>query len=579
MASLPSELQPIFSALVGQEEMRFHHITAAIRKHVSDKPDDIAEVVKVAAERERFALDLYADRHAEGNEWGTYFRPAAYQREDGKVWSSHDPAFITGEVIQYWQARSREPGHPTVRARYADAAWELALFVPDHPRNANDARAAIDAYIEEASLATAMFPVVDNLDRALNLSLAIRDTARTEQVVTALFDLHRRTGDVTKAGTCFRLYDSLYTQRKKLKLTNEQVEEIIGGSEACLSAWTGPNGGNTSPHRLLDAAERLAKYYAATGNNEAVMRVTKSACRASEEMSERAPAMVGSAWLRMVHAAYQQAGLKEAADRVLVRMKEKTKESMGQMISHVTSHTIPADKMEAVVAELTSGDVHAALLKIARTFVPKLGLLRKRVEEMGEKYLGLSLFPITLIDDDQPVAQIGSIQGDIDGHVVHEMATEMKFVGVFLANVLEEFFERFDLAPEAFVDLLYHSPVFAPERYQLLKNGVRHYRERDYIAAVHVLVPQIEQALRVLLASFERPTNMHNPKLNAYQERDLGGILADPALQTFLGENVIKYLRTLLTDQRVGTHVIDYATGCTSPRVSRGNWLIGSSTC
>jgi hypothetical protein len=111
-------------------------------------------------------------------------------------------------------------------------------------------------------------------------------------------------------------------------------------------------------------------------------------------------------------------------------------------------------------------------------------------------------------------------------------------------------FTEHDLYAEQFVELLFRTPLWGIERYQILKCGIRHYLEGDCIAAIHVLVPQIEHALRELLAALQRPTNIHNPKLGAYQEKDMGAILADEAMGKVLGEDISRYLRTLFTDQR-----------------------------
>jgi hypothetical protein len=161
-----------------------------------------------------------------------------------------------------------------------------------------------------------------------------------------------------------------------------------------------------------------------------------------------------------------------------------------------------------------------------------------------------ALFPMALLDDDQVVARVGSADTDEEGRLINEMAQDMQFWTIFLMQSLERMFTEYDLLPEQFVDLVYRTPLWGIERYQILKNGLRHYRDGDFIAAIHVLVPQVEHALRVMLAVLQRPTNLHNPKLNAYQEKDLGAILADEAMGKLLGEDVGRYLRALLTDQR-----------------------------
>lgn len=549
METLPVELRNVFIALEATANLRLQDAVTAVGKFLSEQPD-ASSAVLTAAQRERFVLDLYPDPNREHNYWGTFFRASIFIKEGDNIRSSHDPSFVTPDVLDYWHRRSAEATHPMLRARYADASWDLAALVKDRRPDVLDARTAVDSYVNHSRESKSMFPVVDDLQRALNLALGIGDSERTQKVVDTFFDLHRRTSATGLVGTCFRLFDVLYPLRKKLTLSCDQVDEIIQGLETCLAAWAQAHATSSSPHSILNVAERLTQHYRSIDSAENVQRVVRTAGTATLNICEKAPAMIASIWLQLAHDLYRQHGMKDEMERVLVAIKDKTRESKTQMVSHVVSDSISAEDMERFASALTSGDVHAALASIVREFIPKLAALRNRVADIGERYVAMSLFPITLINDDQPIAHLGSIRDDPEGHVIHQMSEDMKFVSIFLSHGLETFFSRFDLTAEGFVDLLYLSPLFNADRYQLLKSGIRHYREGDYISAVHVLLPQVEQAMRVLLASLNRPTNMQNTKIGAYQEKDLGGILADTKLQNLLGENANKYLRTLLTDQR-----------------------------
>jgi hypothetical protein len=265
--------------------------------------------------------------------------------------------------------------------------------------------------------------------------------------------------------------------------------------------------------------------------------------------------MPAAAWLHDAHVAYFHAGLKDDADRVLIAVKEKGQASRGQMVSHVVSQTFTAEEVEGFLQEITAGGLGPSMFRIITFFLPKSVKLRERLANLRENYLMMSMLPMSLVDDDQVVARVGSVEGDEEGRLVHEIGEDMRFWSPFLARAIDRMFQDSDLAPEQFVDMLCGSPLFEPGRYRILKNGVRHYREGDHIAAIHVLVPQIEHALRWLLRALNRPTNFLKPKLDAYQEKDLGSVLADEALTKVLGEDVSRYLKALFTDERSGWNI------------------------
>src|SRR5437016_3735891 len=90
---------------------------------------------------------------SESGPWEIAYGPnSSGTRVDGTEVYFPDVRTIDNEVIEYWIRRSEETPHPTLRARYADLAWEIGKFWnkanPGAPRIALDqaiARRAIDA--------------------------------------------------------------------------------------------------------------------------------------------------------------------------------------------------------------------------------------------------------------------------------------------------------------------------------------------------------------------------------------------------------------------------------------------------
>ena len=70
-------------------------------------------------------------------------------------------------------------------------------------------------------------------------------------------------------------------------------------------------------------------------------------------------------------------------------------------------------------------------------------------------------------------------------------------------------------------------------------------------SAIHVLVPQIEHALRVFLGLLGVPTNA--PKRGSrgtMEAKTLGIILREPAVRSVLGEDLTLYFQTFLVEAR-----------------------------
>lgn len=92
------------------------------------------------------------------------------------------------------------------------------------------------------------------------------------------------------------------------------------------------------------------------------------------------------------------------------------------------------------------------------------------------------------------------------------------------------------------------SPVFDEDKLPLVEEGLRAYFAGQHAVAVHLLVPQVEAAIRRL--AIITGVMPYRRKKEDLELRSLGGLLGDPQLEAVLGPRLALYLRVLLTDVR-----------------------------
>ena len=83
----------------------------------------------------------------------------------------------------------------------------------------------------------------------------------------------------------------------------------------------------------------------------------------------------------------------------------------------------------------------------------------------------------------------------------------------------------------------------------LIEEGIAAYLAGDHAKAIHVILPQIEQALRELLSLMGVPT-LKAGRNGTVQVKNLNDILREPAIKHALGDDVRLYLQTFLADER-----------------------------
>jgi|ERR1700733_717303 len=140
-----------------------------VRKAHGDLSDE--DFKGYVAERSAFFFRGHADKDSV---WGTYFGPMAIlTRTDGVEVRVPDIKELDGEVVLHWEARARSAKDPVMRARYADAVWDLKQVITNERPSHEFAQIAIDAYLlaSRERLYTMEIEGVNWLKRALSLSL------------------------------------------------------------------------------------------------------------------------------------------------------------------------------------------------------------------------------------------------------------------------------------------------------------------------------------------------------------------------------------------------------------------------
>jgi hypothetical protein len=133
--------------------------------------------------------------------------------------------------------------------------------------------------------------------------------------------------------------------------------------------------------------------------------------------------------------------------------------------------------------------------------------------------------------------------------IVMQLAQNIEIENVFLHKSLEHLRSKSTITADTILAVLDESPVFAAERRPLLKEGIHAYLDGDHTKAIHVIVPQIEQALRQLLSLTGAPT-LKTGRNGMMQLKNLNDILREPAIKTCVGEDLRLYLLTFLADER-----------------------------
>ncbi len=483
--------------------------------------------------------------------WGTHFGPMFQgTNADGNPTMFPDIVQVTTDVLDYWQRRAGESRHPVMRARYSGLVWEFARVVGGRSRDPEMARLRVDAVIAVADgnrhkYATNTWTM---LEHAFSLAGLMKDGLRVKMAIKAILDFEMRVGDDDKPGLWGPAFDLLYG-KKKLGVTSEQERELIQRLEQRL-ARLAATGEDEKAWSAEAAAEKLARHYRRNGLQEDVERVLLAAGGMRERAATRAKAMVAQSWLQRLYELYAAFGLRDHAARLLKRIAELGPGTRDEMKEVRHSFEISEEQIQQIVGETLEGSFQEVHLRLVVRYIPRLGDVKEQLARLSSSAPISFLIPRQLMDEDgRPVATIDTLDADPDGHLVLFMVHNIGFSAIFVRRVMDAMVTNGILSESVMQDLVDRSPLFVARNEPLVMEGVRAYLKGDAIGSIHLLVPQIEAAVRQLAGLVGAPILKPN-RSGGMDHRLFDEHLRDPLVTTTLTEDVATYLRVLFTDRR-----------------------------
>lgn len=137
---------------------------------------------------------------------------------------------------------------------------------------------------------------------------------------------------------------------------------------------------------------------------------------------------------------------------------------------------------------------------------------------------------------------------------------------IIVSMLLNEIFILLEKEHPKYIDSLTQylssSGIIDDKRIEIIKHGLRAYEKKEYVAAIHILVFQIEGVLRDLLGKLGLSTFSY--KNNEMRERMLSDILATLSQIEGIDKDFLKFIEIFLCDIRGDNYRNDIAHGLLS---------------
>ncbi|SDK52980.1 protein of unknown function [Methylophilus rhizosphaerae] len=560
---IPNSLSEVLDTFDQRMPPIDEHSVASELNKVADV-DTFSPAQRKAFDAEIYAFNFQPARGKDFGVWGIFWHElSSVTTKSGETHLFPDIKLIDAEILEHWNLRSQDVKHPVLKARYSDLIWEVGKYFNKQIKHKNEPKRtvskevctrAVNAYVEsvEKNLFEHEFTAWDRLERSLALSISVKDGDLIQVVRKAILNF---TQTRIKSGEkwMWSRFDKLMWENSiALQINDDEKKLVIEVLENTLRVTSdSSNKGNFDPHFSTLAADRLQRWYTQTGQKDEAKNAIVLSCKAFESAAELANATLAIAWLQDLIPRYKEAGLLDDVARIEQLIYKRFKEPDNGMATFETSIEVSHTEMDEYVQNFLTDSKENSLELLAIHFMLRKNDLKDFVHKSAKEAPLSALIGISLINQDGlTVATIGSIEDDLEGRLIHQATTSINLNNLWLDQVLKRVLSHHNLNAESLTEYFEHSPLFPKEKLSLIKAGIVAWFEKDYLTCIHILVPQVEAALREVLRCLGGSTIKPAREVNGFKFIGLGDVLHHPLIEQKIHSDILFHFKALYIDAR-----------------------------
>lgn len=481
--------------------------------------------------------------NAHDNFYGFKF---SFNNDDGTVSEFPHKSQISQFDIEYWNERSQNVQNPLIKSRYLGLIWEYYELVTSQ-------KPKVEIVIEHLNnlLTVCEIEIYKNshnqyikLWRVLTLVLKLKNKQIEERFISYLLKLDLQVEDDLQRWTY--AYDLLIAS--KIELIKNQEESIIKKLENRYVSYLKFE--DRSPYVAERFATRLADYYKKKRDQGKVKSILLQLKNCFYEQLERLTHLQIMSLLQHLHTIISNYQLKDIATEVLIALRKNGKKINEELGYHEVKIENDVEFMKEYTENLISGSKNEILCKCIDAFIPRKDRIEADLIESSKKYVFQSIFSKTICDSEgRVVTKIPPLHEDLEGNLIHKISHYISYGAIHTHHFFSTIISKKIISPEDIIEFIKGSPLFKPDRLIIIRKGIEAFFNGDFIVTLHLLIPQIEEAIRTLLelngVNILKPDNK-----GGFQLRTLDDLLRDKTINEVFGENIQYYFRALFTDQR-----------------------------
>ncbi|HDJ1933204.1 TPA: DUF4209 domain-containing protein, partial [Staphylococcus aureus] len=250
---------------------------------------------------------------------------------------------------------------------------------------------------------------------------------------------------------------------------------------------------------------------------------------------------------------YMEIGEREKSNKmkILVKWTYEEYENSNEMNLIRIPIEFPKEEIDKIIEGFISSDVQISLDKIAYSndLIPKITVIEDLVDKLSKEFPLQGLISKGLLNDGKKVVETTTEE---DNKTINFNSNYMHHLNINVELLLKAIFDKliseFEISTEDFMQKFNKWELLDNKNVPFIEHGISRFLEKDYLSALHILVPQFESTVRRMFSKAGYSTTSIR-KGNTQQEVTFNEFLLRDDVKSTLGNDVHKLIQIVMVEQ------------------------------
>lgn len=237
--------------------------------------------------------------------------------------------------------------------------------------------------------------------------------------------------------------------------------------------------------------------------------------------------------------------------KILIKRTYEEYEKSSEMSLIRIPYKIPKEKIDKYVEYFTSSDIQDSLDKIANSncFIPEVKAVEEQVKKLSEDYPLQDLVQKSFLRDGKKIETTTTKDTHKEFNFNHNYLIYINInTELLLKAIFDKLITVYGISVEDFMKKLNRWELLDNKNVPFIKQGISRFLEKDYMSAIHILVPQFESTLRRMFSKAGYSTTSIK-KGNTQQEVTFNEFLLRDDIKSELGNDVHKLIQIVMVEK------------------------------